>query len=47
MVNVLEGASTTKLHADPELVSSQVAAIISHNVWVLAILHHEDLLLND
>ena len=47
MVNVLKRSSTTKLHADPELVPSKVAPIVGHNVGMLAVFHHENLLLND
>lgn len=47
VVDVLKRASAAVLHADPELVSPEVAAKVGHNVGVPAVLHHQDLLLDD
>ena len=47
MVDILEGAPPAILHADPKLVPPQVRAEVGHDVGMPAILHHEDLLLND
>ncbi len=47
MINILETRSATIFHANPELVSAQIGAEISHNVGMPAIFHHEDFLLDD
>ena len=47
MVDVLEAATAAVLHADPELVTTEVGTVVSDDVGVAAVLHHEDLLLDD
>jgi hypothetical protein len=47
MINVLERGPPAKLHADPQLVASQVGPEVGHDVGVAAVLHHEDFLLDD
>lgn len=47
MVNVLERRSPAVLHAYPELVPAQVGPEVLDDVGVSAVLHHQDLLLDD
>ena len=47
VVDVLEAAAAAVLHADPELVTTEVGTVVSDDVGVAAVLHHEDLLLDD
>lgn len=47
LVDVLQTATATVLHADPELVPAQIRAEVGDNVGVAAIAHHYDLLLDD
>lgn len=47
MINVLKRAAPAELHANPELVSSEVGSIIGHDVGMSTVLHHDDFLLND
>ncbi len=46
VVDVLQRAAPAVLHADPQLVSPQVGSVIGDDVRVPAVLHHEDLLLD-
>ena len=47
MVDILKRSAATILHTDPELVSPQVRAKVLYDVDVSAVLHHDDLLLDD
>lgn len=47
VVYVLQGATTTVLHANPELVPPKIAAIVCHYVAMATVLHHQDFLLDD
>ena len=47
VVDVLQGRPAAVLHADPELVPPEVGAEVGHDVGVAAVLHHQDLLLDD
>ena len=47
MINILQGAPATIFHTDPQLVAPEVGAEVGHDVGVAAVLHHQDLLLDD
>jgi hypothetical protein len=47
VIYILKGSTPTIFHANPQFVPAQVAAIICNYVWVPAILHHKDFLLDD
>ena len=47
MIDVLQGATTTVFHANPQLVTPEVRPEVGHYVRMPTVLHHEDLLLDD
>ena len=47
VVDILERAAAAELHTDPEPVLPQVGAEVGHDVRVAAVLHHQNLLLDD
>jgi len=47
LVDVLQTATATELHADPQFVPSQVRSVVGDDVRVAAVPHHDDLLLDD
>ena len=46
MINILQRAPAAVLHTYPQLVPAEVATVVRHNVAVLAVPHHENLLLD-
>jgi len=47
LVNVLQTATTTKLHADPEFIPAQVRTVVGDDVRMAAVPHHDNLLLDN
>ena len=47
VIDILQATAPTILHADPQLVASQVGTEVRHNVGVQAVLHHQDFLQKD
>lgn len=47
MVNVLQGATATILHTNPQFVPPQITAIICNYIRMSTIFHHKNFLLNN
>ena len=47
VVDVLQGPAPAVLHAYPQLVSPEIGTKVGNNIWMSAVLHHENLLLDD